>query len=82
VVAYAFDCGSLLLPREYPSPAHAALEVLGAGDLSENGAPEEVEVINRYLSIEYSKITVQKLTEGEQEGMLERWQRKRGLLRS
>src|SRR5215203_5133043 len=31
VVAYAFDCGSLLLPREYPSPAQGALEVHWAG---------------------------------------------------
>lgn len=58
------------------------LAMAQAGDLSETGSPEEVEVINRYLTIEYSKLAITKMTPEEWAADLERWQRGRGLLRS
>lgn len=53
-----------------------------SGDLSEIGSKEEVEVINKYLTIEYAKLAVVKMTPEEQAADLERWQRRRGLTHS
>lgn len=58
------------------------MALLQAGDLSEHGSPEEVEVINKYLDIEYAKVKVEKVTAEEWAAQMERWQRKRGLLKT
>ena len=56
------------------------MAMLNAGDLSQHGTQEEVEVINKYLTIQHRKLTIQKLTPEEEQKDLIRWQRSRGLL--
>lgn len=56
------------------------MAMLTAGDLTQQGTTEEVEVINKYLTIQHQKLTIAKLTPEEEQEALIRWQRARGLL--
>lgn len=58
------------------------LAMARAGDLSEEGTPEEVEVIQKYLELEHRKLSITRMTPEEERAAIEEWRRKRGLLQT